>query len=110
MVARARPVLQFLGEQEVVARSGTGDQRHPAKAVTVGERAEYHRTKRRQPDPAGDDDQVATGGLGQPPVGAERATHPDHGASLGVVQGTADRADRADRVSDGAVGAGSGRR
>ena len=88
-------------KQEVVARPRARDQRHPAVAVPVGQRRQYHRTQRGQSDSAGDDHQIAARPPRRGPTWCRTVRAiPMTAPGCAVVQRAAHRADSADRVRD----------
>ena len=98
------PVRELVGVEQVARRARAVEHGHGAEAAPPRERVEDDRAQRREPDAAGDDDDVpALRRLDRPAV-AERAAQAEHGAGLRGADRVRHRADVAHREDDGSPG------
>ena len=80
-VEASAPALELGGVEQLLGRAAAVEHDDVAVALAVGEHVVDRRPQRREPDPAGEHDDVGALGRFDRPGGAERAAHADHVAA-----------------------------
>ena len=99
-VESAPPCLKLVGIQEILGRSRTVHHGDVLERLPLGEHGENRRAERRDPDAAGDDDDVATPRPVDRPGRTERPAHADDVARARCGQRVGDGPDGTNRLRD----------